>query len=204
MALYEQVELLCQAIHAQAREEAEALLARARKEATNLVAAAGVRHAQVLERTKGEVQAQALLEARSRLDRAELKSKRTVAQTKDGLLDEIFSLGRERLQAFRQTPEYRDWLRRTLLATLAQLEGESFQVAAHPEESEYLTTEFLAQVSHESVRQLTLAPDPDLPPGGFMLVRADGKVRYDQTFQGILERQRETLRADLARQLWEE
>ena len=203
MALYDQVELLCQAIHSRGREEAEALLARAREEAANLVAAAQARHAEVLERIKGAVQAQARLAARSLLDRAELESKRTVAQTKDALLNEIFGLGMELLKNFRQTPEYGQWLRRALLSALEHLEGDSFRVTAHPEEANRLSGELLDQVSQESGRKLNFVPDPDLPQGGFMVVRSDGKVRYDQTFQGIIERQRETLRADLARRLWE-
>jgi vacuolar-type H+-ATPase subunit E/Vma4 len=34
-----------------------------------------------------------------------------------------------------------------------------------------------------------------------VVVRADGRVRFDQTFQGIMDRQRETLRAETARKL---
>jgi len=203
MALYDQVELLCQAIHTQAREEAEGLLARTRDETANLVAAAEARRAEVLERTRGEVQAQAHLEARSRLDRAELESKRQVAQAKEALLNEIFTLGMERLQAFRETPGYEQWLRRALSSALEHLEGDSFRVTAHPEETTRLTPELLGQVSRESGRQLTLAPDPDLTPGGFMMTRADGKMRYDQTFQGIIDRQRDNIRAELAKKLWE-
>ena len=51
-------------------------------------------------------------------------------------------------------------------------------------------------------RHLAWAPDPDLPPGGFVVIRADGRVRFAQTFAGIIERQRETLRAETAGQLW--
>jgi V/A-type H+-transporting ATPase subunit E len=203
MPLYDQVELLCQAIHAQGREEAEAILARARQEAANLVAAAQAQRREVLERTKGEVQAQARLEARSDLDRAELEGKRRVTQAKEALLNEVFAQGMERLMSFRQTPAYREWLRRTLLAALEALEGASFQVAAHPEEANWLTPEFLGQVGQESGRRLNFAPDPDLTPGGFMVVREDGKVRFDETFAAIIERQRESLRAELARRLWE-
>jgi vacuolar-type H+-ATPase subunit E/Vma4 len=49
---------------------------------------------------------------------------------------------------------------------------------------------------------LDFAFDPDLPPGGCVIIRADGRVRIDQTFQGIIERQREILRAYTARRLW--
>jgi len=35
-----------------------------------------------------------------------------------------------------------------------------------------------------------------------VVIRADGRVRIDQTFAGIIERQPETLRAETARQLW--
>ena len=31
---------------------------------------------------------------------------------------------------------------------------------------------------------LAWAADPDLPPGGFVVIRADGRVRFDQTFAG--------------------
>jgi vacuolar-type H+-ATPase subunit E/Vma4 len=35
-----------------------------------------------------------------------------------------------------------------------------------------------------------------------MVIRADGRVRLDMTFQGLLERQRDDLRAEVARRLW--
>ncbi len=49
---------------------------------------------------------------------------------------------------------------------------------------------------------MPFATDPDLPPGGCVIFRADGRVRLDQTFEGIIERQRETWRGETARRLW--
>ena len=118
------------------------------------------------------------------------------------LLTEVFEQTQARLQAFRETPGYRDWLRTTLLGALQQLEGEHFQVMAHPEEEKWLTPDLLEEVGAARGCRLAWAPDPDLPPGGFVVIRADGRVRIDQTFHGIIERQRETLRAETARQLW--
>jgi vacuolar-type H+-ATPase subunit E/Vma4 len=60
----------------------------------------------------------------------------------------------------------------------------------------------LEEVGQARACRLDLNGDPDLPPGGFVVVRADGRVRVDQTFQGIMDRQRETLRAETARKLW--
>ena len=57
-------------------------------------------------------------------------------------------------------------------------------------------------MSRERGCHLAFAADQDLPPGGLVVVRADGRVRFDQTFQGIIDRQRETLRAETARKLW--
>ena len=204
MALYDRVELLCQAIDAQGKEEAQKIVAQARDRTSRSVAEEEERRQEVLNRTKTEVQAQAQVEARNRLDRAELESKRKVAQTKEALLNEIFTQGLKRLQEFRNSPEYRKWLREMLVKVLGQLEGQGFRVAAHPEEARWLTPEMLAEVGRESNCQVEFTPDPELPPGGFLAVRADGKVRYDQTFIGIINRQREFLRAELARRLWGE
>ena len=73
---------------------------------------------------------------------------------------------------------------------------------AHPDEGTWLTPDLLDEVSAARGCHLAFDADPDLPPGGFVVIRADGRVRFDQTFAGIIERQRETLRAEAARQLW--
>jgi vacuolar-type H+-ATPase subunit E/Vma4 len=202
MTLYDQAELLCQAITSQARDEGEKILARAREEADRRLAEAEARRQEALARTKAEVEAQARLAARNRIDRAELEGKRRVSQTKETFLAEVLSQVQARLQAFRETLDYRNWLRKNLLGALQQLEGEKFRVVANPGEEQWLTPDLLEEVSRTRGCELAWAADPDLPPGGFMVFRDDGRVRVDQTFAGIIDRQRETLRAETARQLW--
>ena len=202
MPLYDQVELLCQAITSQAKAEVDQVLARAREEADRRLSEAEASRQEALARTKAEVEAQAKLSARNLIDRAELEGKRRISQTKETLLTEVFGQAQARLLAFRDTAGYRDWLRATLLGALQQLEGEDFRVMAHPEEDQWLTPDLLDEASAARGCHLAWAPDPDLPPGGFVVIRADGRVRIDQTFAGIIERQRETLRAETARQLW--
>ena len=202
MPLYDQVELLCQAIATQAGNEAAKIRARARQEADRRLNEAEARRREVLARTKAEVEGQASLDARSRIDRAELESKRRISQTKETALADIFAQAQDRLQAFRETPGYRDWLRQALTGVLQQLEGDQFQVLANPAEAPWLTPDLLQEVSTDRACQLTFAEDPELPAGGFMVVRADGRVRFDQTFEGIMARQREALRAEIARKLW--
>ena len=202
MPLYDQVELLCQAIASQATGEGENILARAREETDRRLTETEARRQEALARTKAEVEAQARLDARSRIDRAELEGKRRVSQAKEAFLTEVFGQIQARLLAFRETPGYRDWLRQTLLGALRQLEGEQFRVTANPEEGKWLTPDLLEEVSQTRGCHLAFAADQDLPPGGFVVVRADGRVRFDQTFQGIIDRQREDLRAEAARMLW--
>ena len=201
MPLYDQVELLCQAIAAQAREEAGKIAAQAREEADRAVAAAQAHREEALRRTRAEVAAQAGLAARTLVDRAQLEARRRLAQAKEEISNDLLAQVQERLQAFRESPPYPAWLNQALLGALQQLEGDSFRVLAHPEEARWLTPELLAAVSRECGCQLTWTPAADAPPGGFLLVRADGRVRYDQTFQGIMARQRESLRAEIARRL---
>ena len=65
MPLYDQVELLCQAITAQAKAEVDQILARAREEADRRRIEAEAGHQEALARTKAEVEAQAKLSARN-------------------------------------------------------------------------------------------------------------------------------------------
>ena len=81
MPLYDQVDLLCQAILTEGREEAEKILQQARSQADRLEAAEKGREQEVLERTRREVQARAHHDARNLVDRASLESKRRVAVT---------------------------------------------------------------------------------------------------------------------------
>jgi vacuolar-type H+-ATPase subunit E/Vma4 len=202
MPLYDQVELLCQAIDNQAHEEVETILTQAKAEADRRLREAEARRQEALAQTRAEVEAQARLEARSRIDRAELGGKRQVSQTKEAILNGIFAQTQARLLAFRETSGYREWLRAALLAVLQQLEGDQFQVMANPGEEKWLTPDLLAEVGQVRACRLDLAADPDLPPGGFVVVRADGRVRFDQTFHGIMARQEQTLRTETARKLW--
>ncbi len=202
MPLYDQVELLCQAIHSQAQGEVETIQSQAKAEADGRLNEAEAGRQEALARTRAEVEAQARLAARSRIDRAELEGKRQVSQTKEAFLNESFGEAQTRLQVFRESADYREWLRRSLLGALQQLEGEQFRVVAHPEEEKWLTPDLLAEVGKARACRLELATDPDLPAGGFVVVRGDGRVRIDQTFAGIMDRQREIFRAETARKLW--
>jgi len=203
MPFFDQIELLCQAILEAGRQEAEAVLEEARERAARLVAAEEARRREVVSRSTAAVQAQAHLEARNLIDRAELESRRRLAQAKEGLLADILQAGRERLASFRQSPEYSEWLRGRLAATVRQLGGERARVVANPEESRWLTPVLLEAVGKETGVQLDYESDPEVPPGGFIMVRADGRMRYDQTFEGILRRQGEGLRSELAKLIWQ-
>jgi vacuolar-type H+-ATPase subunit E/Vma4 len=202
MPLYDQVELLCQAITTQAQGEVGGIKAQAQAEAERRLSEAEARRQEALARTRTEVEAQARLAARNRIDRAELEGKRQVSQTKETLLNQVFEQAQARLLAFRDTPGYGDWLRAALLGAVQQLGGEEFRVAAHPGEEKWLSPELLEEVGRARGCRLSFAPDPELSPGGCVVVRGDGRVRIDQTFGGLMDRQRDDLRAETARKLW--
>jgi len=203
MPLYDQVELLCQEILTQGKQEAEKIVSQAREKADQLVANEEARGREAVRRAGEELRAQALLTARNLVDRAALESKRRIAEVKETLLGEIFKLGMERLQPFRQKADYPDWLRRLLVKALHELTGAGLRILANPEEAQWLTTELLTEVGQETGARLELELDAEVPPGGFIAVREDGRIRLDQTFQGIINRQRERLRTEIARALWE-
>lgn len=202
MPLYDQVELLCQAVLTQGRQEAEKIVSQAREKADRLVAAEKARGREEVRRASEEVRAQALLTARNLVDRAALESKRRIAAAKEALLEEIFKLGLERLQAFRQSADYPGWLRRMLVKAFHELAGERLRLRANPGEAAWLTEALLQEAGRETGAHLELEMDAGVPEGGFIAVRGDGRLRLDLTFPGIINRQREHLRTEMARKLW--
>ncbi len=201
MPLYDQVELLCQAILAQGREEAEKIAKQARGQADRLEAAEVSRHREALARAKREVQARAHHEARNLIDRASLESKRRVAEAKEAIMARVFAQGKELLRAYRDAPQYRDWLKQMLRQALGELTGKSFRLLVHPEEKAWLNSDLVDEVSRETGFRLEVEVTEQVQPGGFIAVTADGRLRYDATFQGILDRKRDSLRTELARRL---
>ncbi len=203
MPLYDQVELLCQAILAQGKQEAEEILSQAREKAERLMSEEESRSQEALRRAGEEMRSQAMLTARNRVDRAALESKRRIAEAKEALLGEIFELGMERLLAFRSGADYQDWLRQRLIKARQELTGKGLRLKANPEEAGWLTNELLTEVGQATGSRLELELDVEVPAGGFIAVQEDGRMRLDQTFQGIINRQRERLRTAIAHKLWE-
>jgi vacuolar-type H+-ATPase subunit E/Vma4 len=203
MPLYDQVDLLCQAVLAEGRGEAEKILQQARSQADRLESAEKGREQEVLERTRREVQTRAHHDARNLVDRASLESKRRVAEAKEAVMDRVFELGQARLLAFRDSPRYRDWLREMLLKAGRELGGKNCRLVAHPDDAPRLSADLLEEVSRETGASLEVETDGQVPPGGFLALSADGRLRYDATFQGILDRRRDRLRTELAKLLWQ-
>jgi vacuolar-type H+-ATPase subunit E/Vma4 len=203
MALFDRVELFCQAILDQGSEEAERLLRQTRERHEALVAQAQKERQAALQRAQGTLQAQAQGEARAIIDRAHLESKRRLAQAKESMLTEVLQEAQARLLAFRETPDYPIWLHRKLVESISFLGGSRFQVKVHPDEGRWVHAQLLEQVRQETGAELELGSDPEMPPGGFVLLTADQRVRLDQTFQGLAARREESLRTQLARILWE-
>jgi vacuolar-type H+-ATPase subunit E/Vma4 len=203
MPLYDQIDLLCQAILAQGREEAENLVKQAKDQADRLESAEKGREQESLERTRREVQARAHHDARNLVDRASLESKRRVAEAKEAVMARVFASAQERLLTFRDSPQYRDWLKQMLLKAMGELAGDSFRLQVNPEESARLGSDLIEEASRETGARLEVAAAKGVPPGGFIAVTADGRLRYDATFQGILDRKRDSLRTELAKLLWQ-
>jgi V/A-type H+-transporting ATPase subunit E len=203
MTLFDRVELFCQAILDQGRADAERILHQAREQSASMVARAEKERQAALELAQRQLQAQAQWEARAVVDRANLESKRRLAQARGDLLTRFFREAQECLLTFRKSPDYIPWLHRKLAESIRLLGGDRFQVRVHPEENRWLQPELLESLGKETAAHLELAADPDLPRGGFILSSAEARVQVDQTFQGLLRQKEERLRTQLARRLWE-
>jgi V/A-type H+-transporting ATPase subunit E len=173
--LLHEAQLEVEAIQHQAEQEAEAIgqeiLARARRETA--------------------------LEKQRRVAAARLEFHRKQLIRREEQIAAVFAEAGKRLEGLHHSPIYPEILRRLIIQAAAALGRGELIVSANREDAHLLNDDFLAGMARELEQGTTLVPgdrflDAD---AGIVVERANGRVRYDNTFSGRLERSRDLLRA---------
>jgi vacuolar-type H+-ATPase subunit E/Vma4 len=172
--------------------DAKAILDEAEREAARVRAEAKAEaekfQAEILK--KAAVQAEAV---RKRiLSGVHLEIKKRHLQVIEETLSKIFERVREKLEAFRKDRGYGAFLDVLLLEGFEALDSAEIRIIPGVAERSLLTKEKLSALEKEAERRkkkvrLALS-DQTLPEGGVVLVSADGRTRFDNSFSARIRR----------------
>jgi V/A-type H+-transporting ATPase subunit E len=195
------VEALRQAILAQARGQAQDLLREAQREVEGL----RQRAEEDAELIRREILETARLETsmdkQRRIAAARLEIHRHLLARREKHIADVFDTALKQLQELRHTKAYRNALRRLTAEAAAALAGGELRVSANREDLALLDDVFLEQISQGLKPKTTLTRGEILREidGGVIVETPDGRIRYDNTFSGRLERMRGDLRTEVYR-----
>ena len=117
---------------------------------------------------------------------------------RESIIDTVLEAVREQL---RQVSSDSASGRALLLALATEgaqaVSGDAVRLPVRPADRGLIDGEFLAELERASGKRAELAPEPLDALGGLVVLRADGRERYDNTLDGRLERQLPEIRAEI-------
>jgi vacuolar-type H+-ATPase subunit E/Vma4 len=186
MPLWGQIELLCRAIAAEGQNEAEKILAQAKAAAERLLVAAK-ENAEA--KFQGEILSQrnkAYTDAKRQVDAADLEAKRQVMAFREEIMREIFHTLEDRLNLFRNTPSYPDFLLKALKEGIAHLPGKDFLVELNEADFPAIQDK-ISDITSELSVNVSIKTSTELS-AGVRIYTADQRQLYDNTLSARLNR----------------
>ncbi len=194
-----------QAILEEARQDAENILDLARREAERILAGAReeLERAYQAESPKAATQV-ANTRYKQIIAAVELEARKQGLLTRERLIAEVWQQVADRLRGVRNEAPYPDLLKRLAREGISALDGNQFEIIVAPEDRQLITLEFLQELSEQTATTLSLSEESEPEMTGVIVRRADKRVRYDNSLQGILQRQENVVRLEIAQRLFEE
>ncbi|MBN1881520.1 MAG: hypothetical protein JW885_05040 [Deltaproteobacteria bacterium] len=139
------------------------------------------------------------------LSTEEMEVKRMVLNCRESLIDEAFALAREKFKTFKKTKEYTDILQKHIIASIGELEGNSFTIVVSKHDSFSLTDSVVNRIKKETRKKgLKLElQEVDEDIGGVVVREKNGKVSIDNTFDSMLNRIKNEIRAKVSEILFD-
>jgi len=194
-----QSDILCREISNESRTEAQEILEQAVRDAAKrekeAQAEAGRIEAEIMSRASS--QADAL--KRRILSGLHLEIKNQKIWAREAFLLKLFDLVRQRLDAFRSSGEYPEFIRKSVLEGVLALGMDAVEVVSGEKEKALLGPELLrkieAEVKKVSGRTVSLSLSREgLNDGGVILMSPDGRVRFDNSLSARMKRVQDPMR----------
>mgnify|MGYP001007032559 CR=1 FL=1 len=199
MPIWGELELLCRAIAEEGRKGADEILARAREEARRTVAEAKERVRHDFERDLHSKLGLAHAEAKRIVDSAELESRKRLLSFREQVMREVLNALGERLNQFREEPDYPDFLARALQEGIEQLPGSELVVELSADDLERFRERLLETLCD---RQLNVEMrSSGLLDWGLRVYTADRRLLFDNSLSARLKRMEGVIRQEIWREI---
>ena len=182
-AIFNEANADVEQIQKNAKAKADAIWIRAKNEAEN-------ERKVVLEKAKQEAE-----RIRSQfVATSQLKARTLELGRREKLLDDVFQAAREQLSSIQKEKNYEEIVTQLLREAVFQLNVDKASVRADKQTQAILEQSVLAKVSKELKAEISV--DKPLEQGtGLIVEAADGRLKYDNTFENRLNRIRNELRS---------
>ncbi len=186
------------------QKEAEALILAAEKEAKKTLQAAKTQADQDYLILIGQTKVNAEVEQRRIASLTEVEIRNRLLHAKEKLVDKAFETALGKLEAFVETPAYRDYLFRLIVDAARRISSKTLILQVNDKDKAWLAQETLQDLSKKLNANLKLSGQTQICIGGCKIQTEDGKVTYDNTIDSRFLELKQTLRTEVARILFEE
>ena len=194
-------DILQKEIQAQSEKEAGAILEQAQREAQQILnnarkEADGIKADMI---KKAETQAESI--RRKILSGVRLDVKKQNLRTREELLSKIFEQVKEKIEAFRQTEAYKDYLKELVIEGATAIDAERMRVLSGTTEkkllSEATVKQIIGEIQKRTGRKTKLSiADQALPEGGVVMVSDDERMLFDNRFSARMQRMQSQMRLE--------
>jgi V/A-type H+-transporting ATPase subunit E len=190
----------------EASERAADIVTAAKKEATTVIHAAGFTAKEEEEREVKEAQARGERIYEEVLIDSKIKAKKEALQKREEIINEVFREAEKKLRKYTSSKKYQADLIRLAIDSYKKLGSNQVVIYANERDLRTLKRAQKRITQALSTKGATVSVSfgrPIQAIGGVRVATADGKVEIDDTFEGRMRRDFDTLRVKVARLLFE-
>ena len=191
--ILESAEKEAEALILKAEAQAEKILEEARKEAEK-------RYNSIIKENEERMRA----EERQLSSLFELEAKNRLLKVKEELIEEVYDEALRRLRNFTLTEEYLNCLLRLISEASRRIPSKELKIQLNERDRCRLTEKHLRDLSKSIGVRITKSEKRINCIGGVVIASSDGKMVIDNTFENRLRSLKNTLRARIAKILFQE
>ena len=200
MAIWGEVELLCQAILDEGRKESEEIIAHAKMEADRIISKAESEAEKVVREQTLAAKKSVNLQARKIIDTSELEGKKSIIVFRERAVRELLDMLRSRLKGIRNHAAYPVFLFSAIREGVSALTGQRFIIELNPADVEHVSQN-LHRISPDERLQFDIQASTQVEAGA-RIYTTDKRLLFDNTPSARLSRHENQLRREIWRNLF--
>ena len=126
---------------------------------------------------------------------SEQKARKILIQTKEGLIDKVYSSVEEHLSDFRERKDYSDFIRKKLLSTIGKIKDKKLKLIIDKKDVKVIKE--ITKNLENSKTEFEIRSEELKSAGGFILTDMEERIRMDFTIEHLLSENKEKIRSKI-------